>query len=93
MISLDASDLKFWEKESLSKYTFEKLKLVKMTYMSAVPHEMEFIKFLLSRSPVLEAMTVAPCSSCAIVRRLHMLTELVRFRRASSQAEIVFIQD
>ncbi|XP_062111251.1 F-box/FBD/LRR-repeat protein At1g13570 isoform X1 [Humulus lupulus] len=93
VIALDVSDLKFWEKESLSKYTFEKLKLVKMTYMSGVPHEMEFIKFLLSRSPVLETMSVAPCSLCAIVRRLHMLTELVRFRRASPQAEIVFIQD
>lgn len=92
LVALEAPDLDLWEKQSLSKCTFEKLKLVKMTDMSGVPHEMEFVKFLLSRSPVLETMSIAPCVY-VMDGRLNMLIELVRFRRASPRAEIVFIQE
>ncbi|KAF3442133.1 hypothetical protein FNV43_RR16049 [Rhamnella rubrinervis] len=61
----------------LSKYTFQRLKLVKMTEMSGVPHEMEFIKFLLDRSPELEIRSIMPCGY-VIDGRLNMLIELVR---------------
>ena len=63
-----------------------------MTDMSGVPHEMEFFKFLLSRSPVLETLSIAPCVY-VMDGRLNMLIELVRFRRASPLAEIVFVQE
>ncbi|PON47694.1 F-box domain containing protein [Trema orientale] len=92
LVALEAPDLDLWEKQSLSKCTFKKLKLVKMTDMSGVPHEMEFVKFLLSRSPVLETMSIAPCVY-VVDGRLNMLIDLVRFRRASPRAEIVFIQE
>lgn len=61
-----------------------------MTEISGVPHEMEFIKFLLENSPVLEMVSIA--CSFVMEERLSMLVELVRFRRASPRAEIVFIQ-
>lgn len=92
LVAMEAPDLDLWEIEAHSKCTFEKLKHVKMTEMSNVPHEMEFIKFLLCRSPVLERMSIAPCVY-VMDGRLNMLIELVRFRRASARAEILFIQD
>lgn len=82
----------FWEKECHSDCTFKQLKLVKMTDISGVPHEMELIKFLLKNSPVLEIMSINPVAFVAD-RKLNMLIELLRFRRASAQAEIVFVQD
>ena len=92
LVATEAPDLDLWEKESLSKCKFKKLRLVKMTDMSSVPHEMEFIKFLLSRSPVLERMSINPCVY-VMDGRLNMLIELVRFRRASAKAEILFLLD
>ncbi|XP_015894253.3 F-box/FBD/LRR-repeat protein At1g13570 isoform X1 [Ziziphus jujuba] len=92
LAAIEALDLDLWEKESLSKCTFPKLKLVKMTEMSGVPHEMEFIKFLLGSSPELEIMSIMPCGY-VVDGRLNMLIELVKFRRASARAEILFIQD
>lgn len=89
---MEATDLDFWEKECPSHCIFARLKVVKMTEMSGVPHEMEFIKFLLENSPVLEVMSIAPCSFVT-EGRLNMLIELVRFRRASPRAEILFIQN
>ncbi|GMP76904.1 hypothetical protein CsSME_00033377 [Camellia sinensis var. sinensis] len=86
----EAPDLDFWEKECPSDCTVSLLETVKMTDMSGVPHEMEFIKFLLRNSPMLETMSITPS---VYYGRLNMLIELVRFRRASAQAEIIFIQD
>ncbi|XP_038994187.1 F-box/FBD/LRR-repeat protein At1g13570-like isoform X2 [Hibiscus syriacus] len=92
LATIDAPDLDFWDDERPSDCTFKQLKLVKMTDMSGVPHEMEFIKFLLANSPVLEMMSISPCVY-VMDGRLNMLIELLRFRRASAQAEILFIQD
>ncbi|KAG6654044.1 F-box/FBD/LRR-repeat protein At1g13570 [Carya illinoinensis] len=91
LTAMEATDLDFWDKECPSPCLFDRLKVVKMTEMSGVPHEMEFIKFLLESSPVLEVMSIMPCPS-VMDGRLNMLIELVRFRRASARAEIVFIQ-
>lgn len=93
LVAVEAPDLDMWElEESLTQCTFEKLRMVKMTDMSSVPHEMEFIKFLLRRSPVLEKLTINPCVY-VMDGRLNMLIELVRFRRASDKAEIFFLQE
>ncbi|KAK8667953.1 hypothetical protein V6N13_105426 [Hibiscus sabdariffa] len=92
LAAIDAPDLDFWDDECPSECTFKHLKLVKMTDMSGVPHEMEFIKFLLANSPALETMNISPCVY-VMDGRLNMLIELLRFRRASAQAEILFIQD
>ncbi|KAL5553565.1 hypothetical protein UlMin_040966 [Ulmus minor] len=88
----EADDLNLWEKESLLRCKFEKLRVVKMKDMCGFSHEMELIKFLLSRSSVLETMYVIP-SVNVINGRMNILIELVRFRRASAQAEILFIKN
>ncbi|KAK9277639.1 hypothetical protein L1049_007185 [Liquidambar formosana] len=92
LAAIEASDLDFWEKECPLGCTFKHLQIVKMTDMSGVPHEMKFIKFLLGNSPVLQTMTITPCVY-VMDGKLNMLVELVRFQRASAQAEIIFIQD
>lgn len=91
-IASEAPDLRFWEKELARDCKFEQLRIVMMTDMSGVPHEMEFIKFLLRNSPTLEIMSITP-SAYVTEGRSSMLIAMLRFRRASAQAEIVFVQD
>ncbi|XP_027096597.1 F-box/FBD/LRR-repeat protein At1g13570 isoform X2 [Coffea eugenioides] len=86
------SDLGFWEKECPTDYMFDQLKTVKITEVSGTLHEMGFIKFLLEHAPVLKVMTITP-SAYVTEGRLSMLVNLVRFRRASAQAEVIFVQE
>ncbi|KAL8224330.1 hypothetical protein R6Q57_019805 [Mikania cordata] len=88
----EVTDLDFWEKAYPCDFTLERLKIVKMTDISGVPHEMGFIKFLLGNSPVLEFMSITP-SVYVTNGRLNMLIELLRLKRASAEAEIMFVQD
>lgn len=83
------NDLDFWEKECPSDYTFQQMKSVRLSDLSCVPHEMEFIKFMLPNSPVLVTIHVS-ASSYVKDRVVHMLMELVRFRQASALAELTF---
>lgn len=92
MVALEMPDLEFWENECPSYCTFKRLQTVKITDVCGVPHEMEFIKFLLEKSPALEKMSITPCMYVT-EGRLDMLVELVRFRRASPLAELLFIQE
>ncbi|KAK4430140.1 F-box/FBD/LRR-repeat protein [Sesamum alatum] len=87
-----APDLQFWDEKLSTDCTLGQLKTVKLTDVSGVPHEMKFIKFLLEHSPSLEEMSVTP-SLYVTEGRLNMLIDLVSFKRASSQASIVFIHE
>ncbi|XP_058772194.1 F-box/FBD/LRR-repeat protein At1g13570-like [Vicia villosa] len=86
-----AAGMEFWEKECPSDSILSQLKLVKLTEMSGVPHEIEFIRFLLGCSPVLETMSIIP-SMYDMECQLKMLVELMKFRRASTKAEVYFIR-
>ncbi|OIW04683.1 hypothetical protein TanjilG_00119 [Lupinus angustifolius] len=88
----DAPNLDFWAKKCPSDSTLGHLKVVKLTDMCGVPQEMEFIKFLLGCSPMLEIMSIAPCVH-DMENEMRMLIELVKFRRASTKAEIVFTRE
>ncbi|XP_047182523.1 F-box/FBD/LRR-repeat protein At1g13570-like [Vigna umbellata] len=91
-IAADAPDLDFWEKGSLSDSALNKLKTVKLSEMGGWPHEIEFIKYLLCRSPVLETLSIIPCVF-DMGNNLKMLIELVKCRRASSRGEVIFIHE
>jgi hypothetical protein len=54
--------------------------------ISGTKSELDFIKFLLRYSPVLEKMTVKPVKNV----KPELMTELIRFRRASGQAEVIY---
>lgn len=57
--------------------------------MGGWPHEIEFIKYLLGRSPVLETLSIIPCVF-DVENNLKMLIELVKCQRASTRAEVIF---
>ncbi|KAB5526781.1 hypothetical protein DKX38_020628 [Salix brachista] len=71
------------------KCLFGQLRLVKIAGISGIGSELDCIKFLLSNSPVLEQMTVKPASSEG---GWELVKELLRFRRASIQAEVIYLE-
>ncbi|XP_007017442.2 PREDICTED: F-box/FBD/LRR-repeat protein At1g13570 [Theobroma cacao] len=77
----------FWEDDHWSSL-FAHLRLVKVSGISGVKSEMDFIKFLLSNSPVLERLTVKPASQDG---EWELMKELLRFRRASIYAEVIYL--
>lgn len=78
----------FWGDDQW-KCLFGQLRLVKMVGISGIRSELDCIKFLLSNSPVLEQMTVKPAS---IEGAWELVKELLRFRRASIQAEVIYLE-
>ncbi|CAM8926186.1 unnamed protein product [Rhodiola kirilowii] len=64
------------------------LRHIKVCGISSAAQELEFISFLLSVTPGLERMTVKPAS---LDRGWELVKELLRFRRASVQAEVVLL--
>ena len=61
---------------------------MKITGIPGVGPQLDFINFLLANSPVLEKMTVKPASGEG---GWELVKELLRFRRASVRAEIVYL--
>lgn len=64
------------------------LRFARIDGISGIKPELDYISFLLLYSPVLERMTVKPVSSNG---GLELMKELLRFRRASGQAEIIYL--
>lgn len=77
-----------WENENRWATPFSKLRFVKIACISGSRPELDFINFLLAKSPVLETMTVKPVS---VDGGWELLKELLRFRRASVRAEIIYL--
>ncbi|KAI3495105.1 hypothetical protein L1887_37266 [Cichorium endivia] len=84
----EAPDFDFLEMEC----TFEELKKINVTGISDVPHHMGFIEFLLESTPFLETMSITPRVNMTD-GRLSFLTGVLKFPRASPEAEIIFVQD
>ncbi|XP_039049966.1 F-box/FBD/LRR-repeat protein At1g13570-like [Hibiscus syriacus] len=77
----------FWEDDHWSSL-FGHLRLVTVSDITGVKTEMDFLKFLLSNSPVLERLTLKPASQgCG----WELMKELLRFRRASICEEVMII--
>jgi hypothetical protein len=55
--------------------------------ISGTKSELDFIKYLLLYSPVLEKMTVKPSAN---VKPELMMKALLRFKRASVEAEVIW---
>lgn len=61
---------------------------MKITGISSIKSEVDFIRFLLSNSPMLEKMSVKPASvNCG----WELVKKLLRFKRASANAEIIYL--
>jgi hypothetical protein len=64
-----------------------KLQRVKIEDISGTKSELDFIKFILLYSPVLQKVIfVTPVINVAP----ELMTELIRFRRVSGQAEVIY---
>ncbi|GLT58082.1 hypothetical protein SLA2020_310040 [Shorea laevis] len=77
----------FWA-DNLWCSLFTNLQVVKVVGISGLKTELDFINFILSNSPVLERMTVKPAS---LDGSWGLVKELLRFRRASIHAEIIYL--
>ncbi|XP_057974676.1 F-box/FBD/LRR-repeat protein At1g13570-like [Malania oleifera] len=78
----------FWAEDDHWDCSFDQLRLVKIVGISVCRPLMDFINFLLAKSPVLEKLTVRPASNDG---RWELVKELLRFRRASVRAEIIYL--
>ncbi|PRQ22599.1 putative FBD domain, leucine-rich repeat domain, L domain-containing protein [Rosa chinensis] len=74
--------------------TFSQLRLVKITEISGVKAELDFIRFLLLSSPLLERMTVMPGrfpEPSYADGFPKLVKELLQFKRESKHAEIILL--
>ncbi|CAL5338520.1 unnamed protein product [Camellia sinensis] len=78
------------EMQEWSDVTLNRLRQVEMRSLSGSRPELEFIKLLFAKSPVLETMLIEPNSAVVVDRGLGILKEASRFRRLSPRAEIKF---
>ncbi|CAJ2675110.1 unnamed protein product [Trifolium pratense] len=76
-----------WEDIFLEPIIPLKLQRVKILDISGTKSELDFIRFILLYSPVLEQMTVKPVLNVTS----ELMTELIRFRRVSGQAEVIYL--
>jgi hypothetical protein len=73
-------------------YKLPSLESVKITDASGIRYELEFIRFLLGTSPVLETVTVSSSLSDKDAK-MDMVIELLRYPRVSPRAQLLFLQD
>ncbi|XP_058724958.1 F-box/FBD/LRR-repeat protein At1g13570-like [Vicia villosa] len=76
-----------WEDTFSRPATPFQVRHVTLDNISGCKSELDFIQFLLLYSPVLEKMTVKPLPTL----RLELMTELIRFKRASGEAEVIYV--
>ncbi|KAF8407748.1 hypothetical protein HHK36_006883 [Tetracentron sinense] len=87
----DFKDLEedFWEAQGHLDCSMNHLRVVRVSDIVGIQPELQFMKFLLANSPVLEILSVIPRSEI-IVDKTMIMKELLRFQRASVIAEIVY---
>ncbi|XP_055961051.1 F-box/FBD/LRR-repeat protein At1g13570-like [Mercurialis annua] len=71
----------------------EKLRVVKikLPYAEVVKPEVEFIKFLLAESKVLEKMLIQPAEGTIAEKGLRFLKEIIQFERSSTKVKILYL--
>ncbi|KAM3359261.1 hypothetical protein P3S68_022194 [Capsicum galapagoense] len=88
----DIPPLESLEVERFSYVTFNHLREVKLMQSNGTIPEKQLIKLLLAKSPELLKMLIEPCL-VEESETVQILTELTRFQRASSNAEVVYKLD
>ncbi|KAH0648958.1 hypothetical protein KY285_034206 [Solanum tuberosum] len=76
---------------SFSDVTLDHLRSVKLEGITGTKTEIEFIKLLLSKSPVLLRMLIQQkIANVSAETRLKVVTEITKFPRASPKAEVYY---
>uniref|UniRef100_A0A5B6ZHD4 F-box domain-containing protein n=1 Tax=Davidia involucrata TaxID=16924 RepID=A0A5B6ZHD4_DAVIN len=89
-ISVTDGVLEFWNVQGDSDVSWNQLREVEMRFISGMKTELEFIKLILAKSPMLESMIIEPHSKEVAKKGLRILKGVIRFRRASPNAEIIY---
>ncbi|KAE9454458.1 hypothetical protein C3L33_13617, partial [Rhododendron williamsianum] len=84
-------DLDFSEMHGCSDVSLNQLRKVDMKNVSGTKPELEFIKLLLAKSLMLETMLIE-LKAQNVADESRILEELIRFRRASPQAEMILVR-
>ncbi|CAN0921552.1 hypothetical protein LINGRAHAP2_LOCUS32654, partial [Linum grandiflorum] len=71
-----------------SKYELTRPERVEVKELKSTEHELAFIKWLFSSSPILDIMKIKLSSELADAERIPILTELNSFARLSTRALI-----
>ncbi|KAI8021859.1 F-box/FBD/LRR-repeat protein [Camellia lanceoleosa] len=82
--------LQLLEMQDWSDVSLNQLQVVELGNLSGTQSELKFIELLLAISPVLETMFIQTDSERVADKGLRILTEVTRFPRWSSHAEIKF---
>ncbi|KAI8023606.1 F-box/FBD/LRR-repeat protein [Camellia lanceoleosa] len=78
------------EEQDWSDVSSNQLREVEMKNIYGTRCELEFIKLLLAKSPMLETVIIEPNLDKDVDKGLRILKELTRFWRLSPQAEITY---
>lgn len=73
--------------------TFTRLKTVKIADMTGTEQELHLIRCILMTAPLLETLTICIYHDENVFPVIDILTSLMRYPRASTQAEIIYTHD
>ncbi|XP_077215644.1 F-box/FBD/LRR-repeat protein At1g13570-like [Tasmannia lanceolata] len=80
----------YWKAQEDMDCMLKHLQILEVKSISGVKPELEFIKVLLVNSPVLEKLIIRCSSTTNVKSKVMIMKELMRFRRASARAEIIY---
>ena len=82
------ADFDIWERQCPADFTFKHLRTAKLSHVFN-KNEMEFVKFVLGRSPLLKEISI---SFDEFGEALEWVNEVLRLQRASPGVEISFFE-
>ncbi|RWR80352.1 F-box/FBD/LRR-repeat-like protein [Cinnamomum micranthum f. kanehirae] len=88
---LSGQDAVFWVAQTQFDCLFCHLQAVEIIGICGMLLDLEFIRYILASAPVLETMKIYINNDVRAEEVSRILKELLRFRRASPQAEIIYL--
>ncbi|KVH97501.1 FBD-like protein, partial [Cynara cardunculus var. scolymus] len=74
--------------QDYSNVNLDHLRELEITNMSSVKPELDFVKLILAKSPMLQKVGIVLDNQVAVASEVKMLRDLLQFQRASTKAEI-----
>ena len=82
----------FWVAQTQFDCLFCHLQAVEIIGICGMLLDLEFIRYILANAPVLETMKIYVNNAVGAKEVSRILEELLRFRRDSPQAEIIYLR-
>lgn len=87
---LPQEEIKYWDGEGQPDCLLDQLKVVKMVGIFGGLSDLGFVKFILANAPKLETLSFK-INERVDSRRPSIFEELLRYRRASPNAQIIYM--